>query len=429
MQTQMMAVPKKQSKPNFSAPVSPFLQAAFSNLRWKKEWGILAALGLGLRTLYTVFGVLILRNGGPAPLGEDTYALISPYLHTDWFSRWFVNPWFQWDTLSYMEISILGYNNHSSSIAYMPLYPFLMRLIAPLVGNNHLAAALLISSLCFIAMLILLYELIGNIYDSKLAMRTVLAFLVFPTTFFMLAGYTEALFLALVLGYWLAARLQRWGWAALLASLATLTRLQGVILTPILLWIMFSSLIPNLSKKPIQQLKQALDNQPLLKSLRLSWIFLTATPVLVTLGYQAWLKLSGLGSVVGALDQYWRITTVAPWTGFYLFLQRLFTMKFIYMDWIDLFLLIFILLISILSLRDLPIEFSLYIWLTLAILFMRGTPPHLLASFSRYFLALFPIFILPANIKIKSVQVFAAALSLSLQMLLAWVFLLGSWVA
>jgi hypothetical protein len=104
-------------------------------------------------------------------------------------------------------------------------------------------------------------------------------------------------------------------------------------------------------------------------------------------------------------------------------------MKFIYMDWIDLFLLIFILLISILSLRDLPIEFSLYIWLTLAILFMRGTPPHLLASFSRYFLALFPIFILPANIKIKSVQVFAAALSLSLQMLLAWVFLLGSWVA
>ena len=179
-------------------------------IKAKKEWGIFAALALGLRALYAAFGILILRNGGPVPLGETTYALISPFLHTDWFSRWFINPWFQWDTLSYMEISILGYNDHSSSIAYMPLYPMLIRLTAPLLGNNHLAAALLISSLAFIAVLILLYELVADIYDSKLAVRTVLAFLVFPTTFFMLAGYTEALFLALVLGSWLAARRGRW---------------------------------------------------------------------------------------------------------------------------------------------------------------------------------------------------------------------------
>lgn len=387
------------------------------------------ALAFGLRVIYAIFGILIQRNGGPVPLGETTYALISPYLHSDWFSHWFINPWFQWDTLSYMEISILGYNDHSSSIAYMPLYPMLMRITAPLVGNNHLTAALLISSLSFVAALILLYELIADIYDPQLAFRTVITFLVFPTTFFMLAGYTEALFLALVLGCWLTARRQRWGWSAVLASLATLTRLQGVILTPILLWLMFSSLTPNLSKDPIQQLRQALSSLHLIKSLRLSWIALAATPVLTMLGYQAWLKLSGLGTVVGALSQYWRIETVAPWTGFYLFIQRLFHIEFIYMDWIDLFLFIFILLLSLLSLRELSFEFSLYIWLTLAILFMRGTPPHLLASFSRYILALFPIFILPANMKLKIVRPFAAAILLSLQMLLAWVFLLGSWVA
>lgn len=398
-------------------------------MKAKKEWGIFAALAFGLRILYAAFGILILRDGGPIPLGETTYALISPYLRTDWFARWFINPWFQWDTLSYMEISILGYNNHSSSIAYMPLYPFLIRLIAPLVGNNHLTAALLISSLSFIVTLVLLYELIADMYDSKLAFRTVLAFLVFPTTFFMLAGYTEALFLALVLGSWLAARRLRWEWAALLASLAVLTRLQGIILTPILLWIMFSSLIPNPSKNLTQQLKQALDNLPLLKTLRPSWIFLAVIPVLTTIGYQAWLKFSGLGTIIGALNQYWRIDTVAPWTGFYLFFQRLFSLQFIYMDWIDLMLFIFILLLSLLSLRDLSFEFSLYIWLTLAILFMRGTPPHLIASYSRYFLTLFPIFILLAQMKPKSIQIFAAIVSFSLQMVLAWVFLLGSWVA
>jgi len=328
-----------------------------------------------------------------------------------------------------MEISILGYNHHSSSIAYMPLYPMLMRLVAPLLGNNPLTAALLISSLAFIAALILLYELIADIYDPQLAVRTVVTFLVFPTTFFMLAGYTEALFLALVLGGWLAARRRRWGLASFLAGLATLTRLQGVILTLVLLWMMFSSLLPKPSQNPLEQIKQALGNLPLLKSLRPSWIGFASAPVLVMLGYQAWLKLSGLGSITTALNQYWRIATVAPWTGFCLFLQRLFSLDFIYMDWIDLFLFIFILLLSLLSLRDLPLEFSLYIWLTLAILFMRGTPPHLLASFSRYFLALFPIFILPARMKFKSVQLLAASISLCLQMLLAWVFLLGSWVA
>ncbi|NTV37762.1 MAG: hypothetical protein HGA82_00960 [Anaerolineales bacterium] len=140
-------------------------------------------------------------------------------------------------------------------------------------------------------------------------------------------------------------------------------------------------------------------------------------------------KAQGWRNITAALDQYWRSTTVAPWTGFYLFLLRLFSIEYIYMDWIDLFLFIFILLIGLAGLRDLPIEFSLYIWLTLAVLFMRGTPPHLLASYSRYFLALFPIFILPAGMKMKNVQVMAASISLCLQMLLAWVFLLGSWVA
>ena len=395
-------------------------------IKARKEWGLFAALVLTLRTIYATFGALILRNGGPVPLGETTYALISPYLHSDWFSRWLINPWFQWDTLSYMEISILGYNDHSSSIAYMPLYPMLMRLTAPLVGHNHLTAALLISTLCTISALILLYELLVDIYDPKLALRAVLAFLVFPTTFFMLAGYTEALFLTLVLGCWLAAHRKRWVWAAVLASLATLTRLQGVVLAPVILWLMLTSTVPNLSQKPFEQIKQVFGN---LKSLRLWWVLLAASPILTMLGYQVWLKFSGLGNIPAALGQYWRIETVAPWTGFYLFVQRLFTLEFIYMDWIDLLLLILVLLISIASLRSLPVDFSIYLWLTLAILFMRGTPPHLMASASRYFLALFPVFILPANMELKSLRFFAAAVSLSLQMLLAWVFLLGSWVA
>jgi hypothetical protein len=397
---------------------------------WKKEWSVFVALVFGLRLLYAAFGIIIEFKGGPIPLAHSTYALIAPYLHTDWFSRWFINPWFQWDTLSYMEISIHGYTSQSSYIAYLPLYPLLMRIIAPLIGNNHLAAALLISSICFVAALILLYELVLDFStDARLAFRTVLAFLVFPTSFFMLAGYTESLFLALVLGFWLAARRKHWGLSALLAGFATLTRLQGLVLSPILLWMMFASLLPNPFTSSIQQIKQAGSNLRLLRSLRPFQIFLASVPALVAAGYQVWLKMHGLGTINGALIQHWNIETVAPWTGFYLFLQRLFTVKFIYMDWFDLLLLVIVLLFSVMSLRDLSLDFSLYIWLTLAVLFMRGTPPHLLASYSRYFLALFPIFILLARLKNKTIQVMAATIALFLQMLLAWVFLIGSWVA
>ena len=399
-------------------------------MRVKKEWGIFAVLVLALRTLYAAVGVLILRSGGPAPLGGPTYPLMLPYLHIDWFSRWFINPWYQWDTASYLEISIFGYKAHSSAIAFMPFYPMLMRFLAPLVAQDHLSAALLISSGCTLATLILLYELLLYTYDAKLALRTVLAFLVFPTTFFMLAGYTESLFLTLVLGFWILARKQRWGWAAFLASLATLTRLQGIVLTPVLIWLVLSSRVPDLDKNPLKQIKQVLGNVAWTKSPRIYWtLLLSAGPVLVAAGYQLWLKVSGFGSIDTTLSQYWKIETVAPWTGFYLFIQRLFTLKFIYMDWIDLCLFILVVLISVFSLRDLPLDFSIYIWLTLAILFMRGTPPHLLASFSRYFLALFPVFILPAKMESKSIRIFALSASMCLQVLLAWVFLLGSWVA
>jgi hypothetical protein len=72
------------------------------------------------------------------------------------------------------------------------------------------------------------------------------------------------------------------------------------------------------------------------------------------------------------------------------------------MDWIDLALFIVILITSLIGLRLLDPAFSLYIWLTIAVLLTRGTPPHLLASYSRYFLALFPLFVLPARLPERS---------------------------
>ncbi len=400
----------------------------------KKEWIIFIGLVAGLRILYAVMGFWIAKLGLTGKLAEPVYALMAPYLRTESFFHYFINPWFQWDTLSYMEISILGYNPESSSIAFMPLYPMLMRWLSPLTAGDHLFAALLISTICFSLVLILLYEIASEIYSPAVAFRSVIALVVFPTSFFLLAGYTESLFLALVLGCFYLARHKHWYWAALFGSLAALTRLQGVILAPVLLWMLLINLIDVPEKQPLKQimqvwafLKAALKNRSFGFLYRLEWLA-ALLPFFTFIGYQAWLRFSGLGDVSAALNAHWKIQTVLPWHGFFLFLQRLFTMKLIYIDWIDLIILMIVLAVSLVGLRTFNPAFSLYIWLTIAILFMRGTPPHLLASFSRYFLALFPIFIPFALIRGKPTRIFALTVSFSLQLLLAWVFLIGSWV-
>jgi hypothetical protein len=99
------------------------------------------------------------------------------------------------------------------------------------------------------------------------------------------------------------------------------------------------------------------------------------------------------------------------------------------MDWIDLVLFVVVLIASLMGLRRLDPAFSLYIWLTLAVLLTRGTPPHLLASYSRYFLALFPLFLLPARWRNRYQRLTLLILFFSMQILLVSIFLWGSWVA
>jgi Gpi18-like mannosyltransferase len=113
----------------------------------------------------------------------------------------------------------------------MPLYPLLIRGLGTLFGGNNLAAALLISSMASFVAFYLLYQLTQELTGStSIAQVLVIALAVFPVSFFLMAGYTEALFLALAIGSYLSTRRGCWLAAGILAALATLTRLQGILL-------------------------------------------------------------------------------------------------------------------------------------------------------------------------------------------------------
>ena len=400
---------------------------------WKREWTGFVAAVIVLRLIYAGIGWWVVSSGGPIPLNEPIYGVIKPFLTTDLFSQYFVNPWFGWDTISYLAISILGYRP-DASIAFMPLYPALIRLTAPLFGGNHLLAALVLSTLFCLIASILMYQLFAEFYPPTVAQDAVVLFLAFPTAFFLQAGYTESLFLLLVLAFWILARRKEWLWAGMVSGLATLTRLQGVILSAVLVWMMLVSLIDQPAASLLGQLRQLTEvfrspREKLLKLIRPAAWLVVLIPPLVAIAYQFWLKSAGYGTIAGALRTHWRLETVAPWTGFLLFLQRLPAWHFNYMDWIDLFLFIVVLLASLIALRLLDPAFSLYIWLTIAVLLTRGTPPHLLASYSRYFLALFPLFVLPALLPHRAQRLPVLIFFFALQILLVSVFLWGSSVA
>jgi len=134
----------------------------------------------------------------------------------------------RWDSAWYLQIAHSGYSTKPAS-AFFPLYPLLIRLGSFAFGSALLAGAL-ISVAAMSAALYLLYLLARLDLSDAQARSTVMLVAFFPTSFFLSAVYTEALFLMLSVGAIYAARLDRWAWAGVLGGLAAATRSGGVLI-------------------------------------------------------------------------------------------------------------------------------------------------------------------------------------------------------
>jgi len=146
-------------------------------------------------------------------------------------NRWFAL-WDQWDFGYYQKIAEFGYEAKNGSLAFYPLFPWLLRLVAYISGS-YLAAGLIVSGIASVAAAVLLRRLVQLDYDSGVALRSAWFLLIFPTGYFLHVGYSESLFLALAFGCVLAARVNQRGLAGLLGGLCWLTRATGAVLVPI----------------------------------------------------------------------------------------------------------------------------------------------------------------------------------------------------
>jgi hypothetical protein len=220
--------------------------------------------------------------------------------------------WDHWDAQHYLYLATHGYSATGDArnlIAFFPLYPALIRAIAA-TGLPARTAALLISNVAGVVAAILLYEIaaapgveraaVSTHQDLRenAAFRAAAFFIVFPTAYFLLVGYTEALFCALAFGAVLAARRQRWLFAGLLGGLAAAARLTGLALLPFLLIELFYAR----------------------HALRAVWQAVIA-PILIVLGFLTYLltNLLVLGDAFAFISvqrQHWSHSLSAPWVGF-----------------------------------------------------------------------------------------------------------------
>jgi len=146
--------------------------------------------------------------------------------------RWF-EIWDQWDFGYYQKIAEFGYSGTDGSIAFYPLFPWLVRLVA-CVSRSYLAAGFIVSGIASVVAAILLRRLVQLDYPESVAMRSVWFLLIFPTAYFLHIGYSEGLFLVLALACILAARGERWWLAGVLGAFCWMTRATGAVLVPTL---------------------------------------------------------------------------------------------------------------------------------------------------------------------------------------------------
>jgi len=157
--------------------------------------------------------------------------------------------WANFDGEHYLSIAMYGYKDLQQ--AFFPLYPFLIKLTVLSTGlgiATHLISALVISNLSFLVSIYFFYKIALLDFSQKEAKYAVLSLLVFPTSFYFGAVYTESLFLLLSLLTYYFYRKEKYLISGIIGILMTLTRVYGVF---VLIMIIFDLLQKRVNLKEI----------------------------------------------------------------------------------------------------------------------------------------------------------------------------------
>jgi hypothetical protein len=320
--------------------------------------------------------------------------------------------WQRFDTLWYIKIATQGYSPENESTVYFPLYPSLIRLLGTIFLGDYLLAALFISNLAYIGVLFYLHKLTEMEFNRPAARRSVTYLAIFPTAIFFLAAYTESLFLFLTLAAFYYAKEKRWWLAGALGFLSSLTRLQGIVLIIPLLYMYLRDRAFRLSR------------------LRPDILALIVIPGGAAL-FLAYQHLSiGSTSLLATYQTELHALFVLPWDNIIASIQKVLSPEGTFINVLNLTVTCLFLAMTALSFRKLPLEYSIYMLVTIFVLLLRRTTLQPLVSMSRYVLVLFPAFMMwghwGRNPRFQRLVVYP---SVALLLYLSGQFAMWGWVA
>jgi hypothetical protein len=300
--------------------------------------------------------------------------------------------WTRWDGQWYLKIAAEGYRADDGSSAFFPLYPWIVSIMGWLAGERFIWAGIVLSSLFFLAALVLLHRLVRLDFHHEDAGRTVFYLAAFPMAFFFWAVYSESLFLFLSVAALLAMRTQKWWWAALAISLAIWTRTTGLLLLLPFAWELWRAYNPPLPKDP-RAIPPAPPSKWALPALALPlaalllfvlWSWIVFHDALAPLSAQAdWNRHISWPwqTIAGA----WNTATQA---GLQFQPEN--------QSWTYLGAFVFAVVVGALAVRWLKPSYSIYLWAGIIFPLFSATPHNPLLSYPRFLVVLFPAFIVLA---------------------------------
>lgn len=149
----------------------------------------------------------------------------------------------RYDTGWYRGIAMDGYRfveGGRNNLAFFPVYPLAMRYAGRLLGgetHHYYLGGVAVAWISFAVAMVLLFHLARQDLDEESAYRAVAYCAVFPFAFFFGVAYSEATYLCLMLGTFLALRQNRWVVAGMVGALAVVSRVTGIVAMPAFLWV------------------------------------------------------------------------------------------------------------------------------------------------------------------------------------------------
>lgn len=253
---------------------------------WDKSfWKTALGLAVALRALYTLLAA------GISLVQPTNLALIRSNALTEGLARpshgvqyLLLGCWERFDTLWYLRVAARGYDLPPSTV-FFPLYPGLIRMGSYV--SPPIVAALLISTAAFFFLLWGFYEVLREQLPASVAETAVWLMAFWPGSFIFLAGYAEALLLALIVWSLIMGQRGRWAYAAGLGFAAALTKAAGVV-------VFVPLLVIAIRRRQVS-----------------AWPILTV--FLGPVAFLGWLHATGHESISRYYQQYWHTSPAVPW--------------------------------------------------------------------------------------------------------------------